>query len=59
MRENQEKVLDLLRAIAKSESNEEYDKNITTLTEDPDWKDSRPNFKNWIENTWLSCHQVC
>ncbi|XP_050989782.1 uncharacterized protein LOC127179967 isoform X2 [Labeo rohita] len=48
---SQEEVLKLLRAIADSQTNEEFEKNTVTLQQHPDWQ-SNEKLKKFV-STWL------
>ncbi|XP_066935327.1 uncharacterized protein [Clytia hemisphaerica] len=53
MRQHKKRALEFLRAIARSESNVEFELNFQLVKEDLIWKEE--NFRNWIERIWLPC----
>lgn len=50
--EHREEVLQLLRSISKSSTEDSYHDNVATLKTSKVWQ-SRPQLRNWFEKTWM------
>ena len=55
-----EEALCMLRRIADSETEESFQINLNFLFKSNLWNDDQHGkFKNWMNNVWLPCYQVC
>ena len=52
-------VLEMLRAIADSETTELYEMNLNFMLKSDIWtSENSGKFRNWMNNIWLPCHKV-
>ena len=58
-RAHKELIFSLIRQIASSNSEDEFQNNVAALTESYLWKNpAMVKFRNWFENKWLSVKEV-